>query len=401
MNKISKNKISQWLPDKNKLKNFLILSLLIWGLILGVYWFIMYQKTLSAGSNQGLSILKNKYGGGKGSEKIDENMLNEFDAKTHLKQGRRFLRDGDAKKALRHFFRAEISLNNKVDLYEMIGDAFLMLLDFESAESEYKKALEKDKNNPVLLSKLGLSIFYQNDVNDGIKIIRSAIKKDSSCGECYSALGRALSDVEPPREKEASEAFFHSMYLTPKNPDIYYQYSKFLMKHRRYKESESVLRHITEKFPLYVRAHARLGIVYYYLKKYKLCEREYNIALTMSESDYNTWYNLGEYYYLIQNNSAKAMKCFNRAVKLNPGHSKAHFRMGLIYFRNQQYKESINHYFDALKKRPRDIKILVQLAISYEKLKRYGDAIGIYDKILFIDPANKIAKYKKELIVGG
>ena len=49
----------------------------------------------------------------------------------------------------------------------------------------------------------------------------------------------------------------------------------------------------------------------------------------------------------------------------------------------------------------RDIKILVQLAISYEKLKRYGDAIGIYDKILFIDPANKIAKYKKELIVGG
>ena len=260
--------------------------------------------------------------------------------------------------------------------------------------------MEDENNSSALLSKLGLTLFFQNRTDEGISLIKKSISKDTTCGECYNALGKVLSSTSSKRE-EATEAFLRSMALAPDNPDMYYYYAKYLMDQDQYYEASLVLKHIISNFPLYGKAHARLGMAYYYLNKQRLCEREYQIALTLNPNDFNTWYNLGELYYQFKNDSASALRCFSNAIKLNPSHSEAHFKMGLILFRNQQYKEAKTHFETALTNDNNNIKIMFQLAVSYEKLNRFDMAVHLYKNIMEVDPTNKIAKHKIELINSG
>lgn len=388
------------LPRKQLFIRFLIFSLLVWFIVIAAFFLFRFQKKLDAGSNMGAAFGSRMKVSSAPAKKIDEKNLNDFDAATHLNFGTQALKSGDAEKAVHHFQRASIFMRNNPALNEKLGDAYFLLGEFEKAERSYGETLKDQENNAKVLAKAGYSIFYQRKTREGIRMIRQSIQMDSSCGECYSLLARALSNLEPEKEG-ALEAFFHSMVLAPQNPDVYYYYAKYLMNHNRYKESVSALKHVINLYPLHTKAHARLGMAYYYLKEYKKAKHEYEITLKINPDDFNTLYNLGELLYTVENDSVEAMQYFQKAIDQNPEHYKAFFKKGIILFRNAQYKEAAVHFLRAHSIEPSDIRVLLQLAAAYEKLDQWNNAVKTYDQILKIDPLHRIASHKIDIISSG
>jgi tetratricopeptide (TPR) repeat protein len=136
------------------------------------------------------------------------------------------------------------------------------------------------------------------------------------------------------------------------------------------------------------------------MKEYKAAQNEYEVALRINPADYNTWYNLGELFYSFHDDSATALKYFLKAISYNDAHVKSHFKIGLIFLHNQQFKESIKHLEIARSIEPDDTRILFQLAVAYEKLNLIKEAIAVYNNIIEINPLDKVAKYKLDLITG-
>lgn len=397
MDNDNKIKIIEFLPSIRFIIRCIVLSALAWGFVFGLYYLYKLQNKMEYSSNMGAGLV-----GGGPSTKGDVTKkkltdLSAFDVETHIKSGDKWLNAGDPEEALQHYLRAQLLIRHDPNLFQKIGDAFLLLEKYKDAETAYRNALKEDKNKPVVVSKLGLAVLYQNRISDGIKLVEQSIAMDSSCGECYTSLARAYSSISPER-KGVIQVFYHSMALLPNKPEPYYYFTIYLMNHNQYEEAYPILKHIVANFPLFGKGHARFGIVSYYLKNYKQAQTEYELALQVNPNDFNTWYNLGELYYSIRNDSISAMRCFTKVLELEPKHSDAHFRTGLIFFRNRQYKEAANQFELAIEREPDNVDILFQLAVSYERLEMQNKAAAVYRRILDINPLNNAAKQKLDLI---
>ncbi len=391
-------KVLSLLPDTKFIKQVIGYTILLWALVGGAY-LLLHLRDSSKEVGGMDSMFSAGQGPKTGTQQKKPSELNDFDIASHMKLGTQVLEAGDPEQALLHFERASVLVQGNAELAEKIGDAFFLLRHFEKADQYFREAEENGQPTARIKSKRGLTLLFQDRIEEGISAIQQSVALDSNCGECFSALGRALSGVSPEREG-AARAFYHSMMLAPQNPDVAYYYAKYLMDHNQHDEALLVLKNLTERSPLYAKGHGRLGMVFYYLGRNREAIRAYEVALRINPHDYNTWYNLGEVYYTIFGDSTQALDCYQRTIENNASHMQAHFRVGLIRFRNREYKEAANHFQIARESDPLNVSILLQLGAAYEKLDRAPDAAATYRKILEIEPLNRIAKYKLDLIGG-
>jgi Tfp pilus assembly protein PilF len=129
-----------------------------------------------------------------------------------------------------------------------------------------------------------------------------------------------------------------------------------------------------------------------------LAEKSYKTALAINPNDYNTHYNLGELYYTLFGDPKKALEEFKNTVQLKSNHVDANFKIGLISLENNLEKEAVTYFNKALQDAPNNTRIMMQLAVAYEKLGMQEDAVRVYQTILSYDALNDIALQKIKLL---
>lgn len=86
----------------------------------------------------------------------------------------------------------------------------------------------------------------------------------------------------------------------------------------------------------------------------------------------------------------------NRAIKKNPWHAEAYFRLGNIYKTSQQYNLAITAYANGLKIIPDNTLMLNNLGVVYSILKKYTEAEMAFQQALTLDPTYESAKQNLE-----
>jgi Flp pilus assembly protein TadD len=79
-------------------------------------------------------------------------------------------------------------------------------------------------------------------------------------------------------------------------------------------------------------------------------------------------------------------------------HPEANFKIGLICLNNNMAKEAVEYLKRALQSNGKDIRVLLQLGVAYERLGMKDDALAAYQAILNVDPLNRIALQKSKLL---
>jgi tetratricopeptide (TPR) repeat protein len=191
--------------------------------------------------------------------------------------------------------------------------------------------------------------------------------------------------------------FTHAIQADPYYAEARYQQARFFMNRGRYKTARDSLRRLLSIFPAHARAHARLGMIYYYLTQPQMAAQAYRTALTINPDDYNTHYNLGELYYSTDR-THKALAQFKKALSLRPAHVQANFKTGLIALNNGMVNEAIRYLTRAAEHDKDNIRILLQLAVAYERQDSPEKALRVYRRITGIDPLNRIALQKIDML---
>ena len=111
-------------------------------------------------------------------------------------EGRSLLAEGKVKEAIDKFIEAEVKAPENPILFLLIGQSYVRLNDFDSAERSYKKALEIDPQNHKAYAGLGMAHykvgFYEEAAKNFIESIALMYSQPMAhyyLGESLYALG--------------------------------------------------------------------------------------------------------------------------------------------------------------------------------------------------------------------
>lgn len=92
--------------------------------------------------------------------------------------------------------------------------------------------------------------------------------------------------------------------------------------------------------------------------------------------------------YEYQPNPTEAEKAYQQAVHLGSADGIVYNRLGLFYYNQQRYHESISQYKKALEKQPDYPLYLENLALAYDMEKQWVHSLPLYEKLVQQSPTS-------------
>lgn len=135
--------------------------------------------------------------------------------------------------------------------------------DFAGAETEFKKAVDLNKNSPDGYIGMSLLRMRQEKYKDALKQVRRALSKDENAVEAYIAKGRILTARKDDDWLDDSmEAFTTALEHSPDSTEVYYYRGEAYLDAWRYDEArEDYERAVTHAGALKPQASARVKLI--------------------------------------------------------------------------------------------------------------------------------------------
>lgn len=397
------NSLSLSEEDKKLIKKVFFISMAVCIVIIAAAWIIQrvsikkldLTDTADGSSEADVSVLYSK----------KSNDLLPIDIEAHKYAAEQNKNDMNFNKTINHLLRVlSVERNNRKIKFDL-AIAYLKAGIYGKADDTFRELADEDISDSLtdpIMSRYGLTLFFSGKIDESIAQLEKTLDKFPSSKEAYCYLGQIEAAQNLASEK-AEEYLKKSLQLDPHYAEAWYQLARYNMGKPHageddYNSARKCLQKQLEIEPLNPKAHSRLGMVYYYLQKPHLAKKSYKTALTLNENDYNTHYNLGELYYTLFNDPKKALSEFKKTVSIKNDHAEANYKIGLIALENDQYKEAIRFFREAHKYAPQNIRVLLQLGVTYEKMEMKKEAVSVYQSILDLDKLNDVALQKLKLL---
>ena len=140
------------------------------------------------------------------------------------------------------------------------AQGFFSAGQFDRAEADYRKILESDESNPLVLGNLAAIELQQGKLDDAEKHLKSALAQDPDDAFNLSRLG--LLKFRQARYDEALDVLSRAAKLEPQNPEIQNFLGLTLSCKGLRTEAEAALRKAVELNPDYADAHNNLAAIY-------------------------------------------------------------------------------------------------------------------------------------------
>ena len=95
--------------------------------------------------------------------------------------------------------------------------------------------------------------------------------------------------------------------------------------------------------------------------------------------------------YSNKGNFAKAIKCYNKAIKKNPNNAEVYISFGDAYLGKGNYDNAIGYYEKAIEFFPNEAAIYNNLGIAYDEKGNFDEAIKCYEKVIKLNPDDAAA----------
>ncbi|HZM71593.1 MAG TPA: tetratricopeptide repeat protein [Candidatus Cryosericum sp.] len=160
----------------------------------------------------------------------------------------------------------------------------------------------------------------------------SSGSKSSSQGESGRYLRLAYVQMERGETKEALDSTRQALSRDPNNAEAHNFMGLIYLSFSEYQEAVDHLREAVQLNAYFTDAHNNLGVAYLQLKQYDKAMKEFQTAL--NDRTYKTpekvQLNLGNLY-LDQGVMSEAVRCYERAVALNPSYLNGYIGLGTAY----------------------------------------------------------------------
>ncbi len=248
---------------------------------------------------------------------------------------------------------------NLSDLYKKLGDAYLVVQDYNQAVDAFTKVVQAESstlNNTALI-------------------------------EAYRSRSNAyynLSDVA-----NANEDLKRIIELNPEDYLAIYTLAQNNRDEKNYPESTKYFARAAELNPGNIGIYNDIGNNYFYAEEYEKAKEYYQKTVDQNENADYAWSNLGLVEETLKNADG-ALKYYETAVKLNPTSNTLN-SIGNIYFNMKDYDKARSNYEQALKIEPDFFYAEYNIGLIEENLGNNDAAMERYKKSLVLNPDYEVA----------
>ena len=255
-----------------------------------------------------------------------------------------------------------LQYNDREDIktFQLLADIYFKMNYWDDALFNYYRAILSDKNNLNFKFKLAKCLIELEEYDRAVVILNKIISQDSYFEDAYYELGKAYILIE--QYKEASSVLTEYLLLSPSNKDGYYY----------------------------------LGEAYIGLNKYNFAKDAFNKVVAIDELYSNAHYYLGLIFESILNHE-KAIYHYKQAKRHGSNFTDLNLKYGMLLYSQSYFKEAINPLKDYLIEQSdkEEVEVLIVLGNIFYTEMRHGEAIDIYNKLLYTYPEN--ITYKSRL----
>jgi len=177
----------------------------------------------------------------------------------------------------------------------------------------------------------------------------------------------------------------------PEDADVLYETAKVHMK----AWNDAVLQ-MYQKTPSSFRVNQLSGEIFEIQGRYQDAAAEYRKAIQKNPAALNLHFRLGRALLLESHEPANlrdARKEFEAELALNPGDAVAEYQIGQILLSQQNGAGAAARFDKAVSLNPEFAEALVALAKTRSDAKKYGEAIGLLERAVKLQPASESAHY--------
>lgn len=308
-------------------------------------------------------------------------------------------------------------LGSKAALYGQIGAMQAQAGDYAGGIDNLERARALDPNSYQVGYNLGLAYFNKNDANQAARILESLRASQDTpeienlIGSVYERQGNYLNAVK---------AFQKAAELDPKSEDYRLDFIFELLVHQSYDAAIPVAQAAAHDFPSSIRIPLALGVAYFgrgrmteALKTFSEASRRFpdaelpvlflaNAADVTGESAEETravvaaysarhadwswaYYFLGKSAYQAEieggrpESFEKARRLLEESLRRNPGYADAHYELGKVYLKLQQWREAIGEYEKAVALKPDMSEAHYKLSQAY---RHVGELVRAQQELL-------------------
>ncbi len=340
-----------------------------------------------------------------------------------------FLNRGSAYSDRKDFTQALADYNTAIELdgksaaaYFNRGSLFLEMAHYEKAIQDFLKAEKLGDNGWKLQLNLGNAYKGANKYREALAAYHEVIKLDPQNAQVknnlailYRLMGDSDRSAVSYREAQETAAERHIPF---------YNQAVDLARLSQFDKAIPLLVRALEINPDFVEAVNQLGICYVDTKQFALAEQTFSKAIAQHPEDRNLYVNRARAHVGL-GGLASAEKDYLRALKISPDAVDLYSAMGNMFHSGGDRKkagqyfalaeaagdESKDYYVDylaflldekqagkavmlgekAIKRYPREEKLIVNLANAYDEINQSRKAIAMLETLLKADPDNAVA----------
>jgi tetratricopeptide (TPR) repeat protein len=252
----------------------------------------------------------------------------------------------------------------------------------DAAEALYRQGLAADPHLQQGWRLLSVLTQQRGRFQDCLPMIERALALGRA-GPDLANLANALNQLGRP--EEAAAAASEALRLDPR---LVSAHSNLGVANRTLGHLEAAAQNFAAAAalqPTYADAHANLGVLLTELGRPEEAEAPLRTAAQLSPQSAEVRFNLGNAL-LRQMRFPEARELYLEAIRLRPTYAEAHGNLAAACKGIGDLDQSLAHYAEAARLAPRDLTLLQNYALMLAELRRYAEAIPVYEHSLAIEP---------------
>ena len=272
---------------------------------------------------------------------------------------------------------------NDAKLYYETGRILSIAERYKDAEAYLRKAIEIKRDYVKALFTLGGVLYAQDRLEDAARFCRKAIKIKTDEPDAHYNLSLALKETESlhEAEKECRKA----IQLNPHDPDYHSLLGRILTLSGKFEEAEEACRIAVGLDPKDFGSWSYIGRTLLDMKRLEPAEDALRKSIRIKPS--SRAFNLLGVVRAEKREPKKAIKFFQKAIKLDPKNSSAYNNLGLALAKIGKLNQSEEAYKESIKLNPSFGQAFSNLGCTLADMKRFSEAERAYMQAIDLDPA--------------
>ena len=282
--------------------------------------------------------------------------------------------------------------------YYQEGITLAELSRYEEALKLYKKATNIQQDYVEAWNQQGGVLYELERYEAALSAYDRSIQinPDSPEQMLKSWIGRGLVLNKLERFDEALTSFDRAVKIEPKSHQAWQGQGDILFHLQRYEEAIEAYRKTLKIKDDSYDAWYNLAQSYHQIGEYKEAGKAYEKAVELKPDQAIAWYNLGNIFLEHLEKYEDAVEAYDKAVRFDPDYAAAWYSRGNALVKWEKPEAAVDSYEKALSlKSSEDPELLSSLGWALHELRRYSEAIEIYDRVLYLQPQNYQVLYNR------